>query len=913
MTTVDPHPVDDPGHRPTPNEPDTELPPLHAYPEADTPNGAHIAPHGPAGSNGHRTPGPGRNGARNAAHGPAPHDLGAERSLLGAMLLSPDAADIGADLLAARDFYSPAHGHVFAAITAARRDHEPVDPVTIADRLRRAGLLDTIGGPGLLVALIADTPATSNADRYAAVIAAHAHRRALLTVAADTITAAERLDDPADIAARVTTAVAAIDGRDHTRPLPWEDVAAVMRGDVDPVTPEILHRTDGQALIYPGLTHWLMGEPGKGKAQPLDARILTPHGWTTMGALTVGDHVIGSDGHPTAVTGIYPQGVIDIYQVTTSDGATVEACGDHLWLTYSHNDRVKGRAGTVRTTRDIAHMLATRPNARALHLPVVAPVHHTPTGPLPVDPYLLGLLIGDGGLTKGVTYTTTDPELLDAVTALVPPDVTPKATSDPQTWALTTPRGAPNPLLDALRSLGLIGGRSETKRVPAAYLVASIPDRVALLQGLMDSDGTASGRVTQFATSSPGLADDVTDLVRGLGGVARRRTRTPRYTHRGEHRTGLTSHIINMRLPAGIEPFRLARKLEQWRHDRAGGNRVPERSIVAVTPAGQKPAQCISVAAPDHLYVTDGHIVTHNTWVALVAAAEQIRAGRAVMYLDYEGSARIVGDRMRVLGVGPDQVDACLLYLRPGHITGDLAARLTASVAATDAALVVIDGVAKALASAGLSEDSAPDVLSWLVTAVNPLADAGAAVLMLDHVVKEKEGRGLWARGSGAKLGEVSGAAWVLRPDQPFSRTQTGRARLVQAKDREGHVGTDGAVVATVQFRPDPARGTLDITLDPPATESGHVVRPTALMEQVSRHVETLNAAGLTPGANEITRAVHGKRTYVIEALTTLIAEGHITATPGARGARHHTVARPYRQIDDPQSDRHEPPPTDPP
>lgn len=898
--TIDRHPFDPEDARPIPNTPDLDAPPpddQHA-PPPDTP-----PPPPTVARNGHQ-PGP----------RPIPHDLAAEAALLGAMLLNPDAVTTGLAIVEPGDYYNPAHAHIHTAIRHLHANGDPIDPATVADHLRTHHLLDTIGGPGLLANLITGTPSLRNADRYAGIVAAHAARRDLHRLFTDYADRAIRLDDPATLVDHALAQLEQAATPGIIRPLPWEDVAAVMRGDVDPIRPTILTRTDGQPLIYPGLTHWLMGEPGKGKAQPLDARVLTPTGWRAMGDLEVGDHVTGSDGHPTRVTGVYPQGTIDIYRITTSDGATTEACADHLWHTYSHNDRARGGTGTVRTTRSIAAILNERPGSRLLHLPVAAPVHYTPAGPLPLDPYLLGLLIGDGGLTKGVTFTSADPELHDtAATAAARHAATARPTSDPYTVAFTTPRGAPNPLLAAVQALGLYGHKSETKRIPPTYLTAPIADRVALLQGLMDTDGTHSNRATQFSTSSPGLAADFADLVRGLGGTATHRTKTPTYTHRGEHREGLTSHTLNIRLPAGTEPFRLGRKLEQWRHDRAAGNRVPDRSIVAVDHVGRKPAQCIAVAAPDRLYITDGHIVTHNTWVALAAAAEQIQAGRVVIYLDYEGSARIVGERLGALGLDPELVDAHLLYHRPGIVTRDVAARLTAAVEATNTALVIIDGVAKALAAAGLSEDKAPDVLQWLVTAVNPLAEAGAAVLMLDHVVKEKDGRGLWARGSGAKLGEVSGAAWVLRPDRPFSRTQAGRAHLVQAKDREGHVATDGATAAIITFTPS-SGGQLTITLDPPtsaATDADEQFRPTGYMERLSKHVEQLNDAGIVPSVNESLAGVSGKRKHLVAALEALVTEGFVTVEQGPNRARLHRTTRPYRQADDPRSDRYDPPPSD--
>src|SRR5437879_2406940 len=99
-----------------------------------------------------------------------PHNLQAEESLLGAMLLHRDAIAAAVETCGADDFYKPAHGHVFDAITSLYAQGEPADPITVADELSRAGLLDAIGGPAVLITLQANTPAISNAAHYARIV-----------------------------------------------------------------------------------------------------------------------------------------------------------------------------------------------------------------------------------------------------------------------------------------------------------------------------------------------------------------------------------------------------------------------------------------------------------------------------------------------------------------------------------------------------------------------------------------------------------------------------------------------------------------------------------------------------------------------------------------------------------------------
>ena len=115
----------------------------------------------------------------------SPHNIEAEESLLGAMLLSRDAIATATELCRAEHFYKPAHGHVFEAIAALHSGGEPADPVTVSEELKRAGLLDAIGGPAVLVALQSTAPATSNARRYAEIIEELALLRSMINTAGE--------------------------------------------------------------------------------------------------------------------------------------------------------------------------------------------------------------------------------------------------------------------------------------------------------------------------------------------------------------------------------------------------------------------------------------------------------------------------------------------------------------------------------------------------------------------------------------------------------------------------------------------------------------------------------------------------------------------------------------------------------
>jgi len=133
-----------------------------------------------------------------------PHDLQAEESLLGAMLLSRDAIVEAVQVCTGEDFYKPAHGHVFEAVCSLYGQGEPADPVTVADELRRADLLEAIGGLATLVSLQVNTPATSNARRYAQIVEEHALLRRLIGVAGEIAELGYEL--PEDVSAAVDRA-----------------------------------------------------------------------------------------------------------------------------------------------------------------------------------------------------------------------------------------------------------------------------------------------------------------------------------------------------------------------------------------------------------------------------------------------------------------------------------------------------------------------------------------------------------------------------------------------------------------------------------------------------------------------------------------------------------------------------------
>jgi phosphate starvation-inducible PhoH-like protein len=363
----------------------------------------------------------------------------------------------------------------------------------------------------------------------------------------------------------------------------------------------------------------------RGRAQPVDQPVLTPDGWQAIGTLRVGDLVVGSDGRPTPVLGVYPQGRRPVYRLRTQDGASTLCCEEHLWRVFTPEDRRRDKPGRVLQTGEMIGRLR-RNHQRRFELPLLSAPVEMESQDVPMDPYALGLLLGDGCITGKTTpsFATRDPELAGALeTALDGIELQRKNEFD---YVLRHPAGGrgglliANPATVALRELGLAGTRSSTKFVPGAYLRNSAAVRLAVLQGLLDTDGgpvTQAGRTcrVQYTTCSPRLRDDVLYLVRSLGGVAYWRTRGAEGRRPGLARGRAVEHrhdayVMDIRLPDGVEPFRLGRKRDTYA---AHGGGRPMRFIDAIEPAGEAETVCIQVAAADSLYVTDDFLVTHNT------------------------------------------------------------------------------------------------------------------------------------------------------------------------------------------------------------------------------------------------------------------------------------------------------------
>jgi replicative DNA helicase len=572
-----------------------------------------------------------------------PHDLEAETSVLGAILLDPAAITRILELLSPEDFYRENNGQVFRAAVNLFREGEPIDNVTLAAELGKLGVLERVGGRAHLGLLQESVPTAANVEHYARIVKDRAYKRRLISAGTQVTTLG--YDESLDADEAVNQAQAHVYAiSDQKVGSGLERIYDLLKPAMDRIDAQMA--TGGGVIGIPSGFHDLdrmtngfkasdlaiiAGRPSMGKALALDTPIPTPHGWTTMGALQVGDPVFDEAGRPCTVTYATPVQVgRDCYEVQFSDGSVLVADAHHLWATSDRASRQRGDGSlAVRTTREIQASLRTR-DGRANHLIPVCGALQYPERELPIDPYVLGAWLGDdrfrysgvelaGELlairvaVAGGRSRTAVADRYSASTAVASPAV------DGRAWR----RGPEDSLQAGLRRLR----RPGEEHIPREYLQASVSQRAALLRGLMDSGGHVDelGHA-ELRTTSHRLAAGVAELVASLGVVALQ--------------TADTAHPFG---PDGGARFRLTwlREVGEWRPSRS-------RRIHAIRQVASVPVRCIQVDGPSHLYLAGRSCIpTHNTsFVLNVTLHAAVERKKPVAIFSLEMSKEQLVERM---------------------------------------------------------------------------------------------------------------------------------------------------------------------------------------------------------------------------------------------------------------------------
>jgi replicative DNA helicase len=586
-----------------------------------------------------------------------PQDVAAEQCVLGGMLLSKDAIADVVEILRGTDFYRPAHAVVFDAILDIYGRGDPADPITVAAALADAGALARVGGAPYLHTLIASVPTAANAAYYARIVAERAVLRRLVEAGTRIVqlgygTAAgygRDVDEVVDLAQqavydvterRVSEDFAIL--ADLLQPTLDEIDAIGSRGEAMTGVPTGFGDLDRLLNgLHPGQLVVVAGRPGLGKALALDTPLPTPTGWTTMGAVRVGDWLIGADGRPARVSAVSEvQLDRDCAAVRFCDGSRIVADGSHRWQVETEAAQSAGPVGArpfpparVVTTDEIR--VEQRRGSRRHRVRTTAPLL-LPDRPLPIAPYVLGAWLGSG--TGVASFTSDEPELalfLEAAGVVAEPVA-------PGRFRVTLPGAVP-----------------AQPRIPLEYLRASAAQRRALLAGLLDFAGSVTGAgAVQYWSAQRGLTGEVRDLVTGLGYRCT-------VTGTGSHGEGWW-----VRFSAPDDVFWHPGK--QVAHKQARGGPAAangrHRVIVAIEPVPSVPVRCVSVDNPDHLYLAGRAMIpTHNSTVSMdFARSASVRHNLASAIFSLEMSkVEIV---MRLLSA---EARVPLHVLRSGQLSDD--------------------------------------------------------------------------------------------------------------------------------------------------------------------------------------------------------------------------------------------------
>jgi len=363
----------------------------------------------------------------------------------------------------------------------------------------------------------------------------------------------------------------------------------------------------------------LAGKSNEGKGHPMGTKILTPTGWTKIEKLKVGDMIFSEQGKQEKITGVYKRGLQQCFEFVFNDRTSLICDFEHLWNVLPAYNRCWKKTGrgnpslkygkyevlpAYKILAEVGGFGKIKTHLR-LRLPKNEAIDFEEKEiSSSLDPYFLGLLLGDGSLSKTtISISAADEEIIDYCRNYYGEN---SIYQDKRTGCFTVSfRG----LKRQIEKFGLVGCRSWEKFIPKEYLLNCIPIRKDLLAGLLDSDGdiSESGQIS-FNTVSEKLCEDFVFLARSLGIKVTVTSRLTHYRYLGQYKTGRLSYRIRLKAK-DFCPFRLTRKARRYKIEKKSDH----KSLCEIKNAGIQETICISTSAESGLYIAKDFIVTHNT------------------------------------------------------------------------------------------------------------------------------------------------------------------------------------------------------------------------------------------------------------------------------------------------------------
>jgi replicative DNA helicase len=566
---------------------------------------------------------------------PMPAAPDVEKEAVGAIFANPSLINQAMSALKVENFFLQPVGEVYNVLTYLSQTGMELSPTFVIAELQKRGRLEACGGEDFVNKLAANGIAMDNINSHIKVLKEKFVNRQIILLSNKASIRAYKNDSSNEVIDELESKLFKLNGDTNKS---FTHVSAVADNVIE--TADKLQNSDKKLsglatglVEFDNLTCGLQkGEliivaarPGMGKAQPLDSKILTPYGWTTMGRLKIGDKVIGSSGYPCNVTGVFPQGRREVYEVEFSDHTKTRTCLEHLWYTEARSDRRKNKPGSVKTLREIKASLKVENGKRLNHsIPFVKPVKFAEQS-LRLHPYLMGALLGDGGLNQStVRFTNFDNEIVSLVSNLLPEsDILKQEKTREGQFNITREVRKNHTTSDTraiLHSYGLGEIKTEDKFIPFEYMLGSVEQRLQLLAGLCDTDGyPVNGTTVELTTVSERLHRDIRDLVLSLGGKWNVNKGIGKYKDKlGKVIVCQPTFRMQFSFPNGINPFYCTRKRKL--QNKPQRSYFERKFIKAIEYWGEAYTQCITVDSPDNLYVTDDYILTHNSaWGITVA------------------------------------------------------------------------------------------------------------------------------------------------------------------------------------------------------------------------------------------------------------------------------------------------------
>lgn len=512
----------------------------------------------------------------------------AEENIIAICLTSQEKLGIIVNELSSQDFFDRQLRIIFENIQVLAKKGKQVDIVTLTEQLRFSEQLEQSGGKEKLQELIDNLITVASYKQLIKIIIKYSKKRFLSSILKECEGLLEKQEDVDDVLKYIENTITTKLLSKTTTNL--NSLASGFMDVIDEVE-KVVYSKDkifGLSTGFPKLDKTLSGlckgrlyiigaRPRVGKALSLDTNILTPTGWVKNRDIKLGDVVIGRDGKPTKVIGVYPQGVTNNYTLTLKDGRTIDCCEDHEWTVYSS----KWGGERTFTTKELYSKLQCVRYKNRISLPRFSGDYGVKKDFI-IPPYVMGVLLGDGCLTRGMCYCKPNVAILGKVQSLLPNSDVHFGSDNKMVYITDFIEG-----LNYIRKIGL-NTQSYNKFIPQEYFHSSKEQREELFNGLMDTDGFKFNTGWEYSTTSKQLALDVQQLAWSLGYCAKIVARMGKYKK--------DNQVINTRL--------------NYRVFITTHNPL---TIVSIEPTKSFETQCIHVNNKDHLFIIEDYIVTHNS------------------------------------------------------------------------------------------------------------------------------------------------------------------------------------------------------------------------------------------------------------------------------------------------------------